>query len=214
MKALTFLMLMCIPLSANAKSAKCEFQQVDIDPFTKTAPFIATERYRLTDWLTGVIRREMGNNAEFQVSAIREKDQDYLSLKVRFRRSMADEPSAEDIRTGLVIPEGAKLFILMADNSVTALASDQTVTANTRYEIDDGKYVIDSSTEIRYRLDAKAAEALVSQDAMIGRFFAKSGRLGFVNSGGYFSFEMARNSRDFFRQAILCLQDYKVPDQT
>lgn len=214
MKALTALLLISVPMLANAKSTECEFQQVDVDPFTRKAAFVATERYRLTNWLGGVIRRELGENAEFQVSAIREKDQDYLSLKVRFRRSNADEPSGDDIRNGLVIPEGAQLFILMADDSVTTLFSDQTVIADTRYEVDDGEYVIDSSTEVRYRLDAETAEALVSQDAMIARFVAKSESLGFVNAGGFFSFELAKSSRGYFGKAIGCLQGHEASDKT
>jgi hypothetical protein len=96
--------------AANVKSTECESQQVHVVPFSKKAAFVATERYRLTNWL--------GENAEFQVSTIREKDQDYLSLKVRFRKSNADEPSGGEIRNGLVIPEGAQLFILMANDNL------------------------------------------------------------------------------------------------
>lgn len=208
MKTLATFLIVAIQMMASANAAECQFQQVAVDPFTKKAAFVATERYRLTSWIRGVINRDRGHNSEFQLSAVREKDQNYLALKIRFRRSSGNEPTGEDLRDGLHIPAGAELLVLMADESVTSLYSDKAYAGNTRYEIDEGKYVIDTSTEIRYRLDADTADALLRQDATDVRFAAVGGRLGFVNRDGTIDFVIARNARDFFKQAILCLQTH------
>ena len=146
------------------------------------------------------------------MSAVRELDQDFLALKVRLRRTSGREPSGDDIRNGLIVTKEAELLILMADRSVVKLYSDEAVTANTRYEIEDGAYVIDTSTTIRYRLNASSAEQLTKQDAVRMRFNA-FGRLGFVNQSGHVDFKITEKARVRFRQAIVCLQELETVEQ-
>jgi hypothetical protein len=208
-----FALLVIVPhLAAAANTPECRFQQIEVDPFTKKPPYVATEKVRLTNWLMGVINREKGRNSEFQVSAVRERNQDFLALKIRLRRTSGKEPSGENIRNSLSVAKDAELLVLMADRSVIKLYSDEAVTGNTRYEIDDGAYVIDSSTTIRYRLDAGAAEQLTQQDAVRMRFNA-SGHLGFVGNGGKVDFEITKKARERFRQAIVCLQKLETVEQ-
>lgn len=212
MKVLAFLLLLVPQLAAAANELECKYQEIEVDPFTKKPPYAATEKVRLTNWLMGVINRDKGHNSEFQASAVRERDQDFIALKVRLRRKSGREPSGDDIRNGLIIAREAPLLILMADRSVVKLLSDADVTADTRYEIEDGAYVIDTSTTIRYRLDASSAEQLTKQDAVRMRFNA-SGRLGFVNEGGNVDFTITDKARERFKQAIVCLQELKSVDQ-
>ena len=212
MKRLFALLVLVPHLAAAANTPECKYQQIEVDPFTKKPPYVATEKVRLTNWLMGVINRDQGHNSEFQVSAVRERNQDFLGLKVRLRRTSGREPSGDDIRNGLIVAKEAELLILMADRSVVKLYSDEAVTANTRYEIEDGAYVIDTSTTIRYRLNASSAEQLTQQDAVRMRFNA-SGRLGFVNQSGHVDFKITEKARERFRQAIVCLQNLETVEQ-
>ena len=213
MRILMMLLLLVPQLAAAASTLECNYQEIEVDPFTKKPPYVATEKVRLTNWLMGVINRDRGDNSEFQVSAVRERDQDFLALKVRLRRTSGREPSGEDIRKGLIVAKEAELLILMADRSVIKLYSDEAVTANTRYEIEDGAYVIDTSTTIRYRLDSSAAEQLTQQDAVRMRFNA-SGRLGLVNQNGNVDFTITEKARKRFKEAIVCLHELAMVKPT
>ncbi len=211
MKILLALLILVPQLAAAAKVPQCKYQQIEVDPFTKKPPYVATEKVRLTNWLMGVINREKGHNSEFQVSAVREDDQDFLALKVRLRRTSGNAPGSEDVRKNLFVAREAELLVLMADRSVIKLYSDEAVTADTSYEIEDGAYVVDSSTTIRYRLDAGAAEQLTKQDAVRMRFNA-SGHLGFVGNDGKVDFKITEKARERFKQAIVCLQKLEAGD--
>ena len=167
----------------------------------------------MTNWLRGVINRVSGHYSEFFVSTIREGDTNYLSLKVRFRKSSNNEPSSEELRNGLSVPAGAEFLVLMADESVISLYSTEATTANTRYERDEDKYVINSGVVLRYGLDASTLDALSSQDATDVRFAATSGRLGFVNRHGTVDFVITKKSRGNFKQAIRCLQQHGAEEQ-
>ena len=204
MKILMILLILA-PQLAAAVVPECKYQEVEVDPFTKKPPYAATKYVRLTNWLMGVINRDQGHNSEFQVSFVRARDQDFLALKIHLRRTSRREPSGDDLRNGLIVDKEAELLVLMADRSVLKLNSDETVTANTRYEIEEGVYVIDSSAIIRYRLAPGAAEQLTKQDPVRMRFNA-SGRLGFVNKSGNIDFKISDNAGERFQEALVCLQ--------
>jgi hypothetical protein len=213
MKILMMLLLLVPQLAAAASTPECKYQEIEVDPFTKKPRYAATQKVRLTNWLMGVVNRDKGHNSEFQVSFVRERDQDFLALKVRLRRTSGRQPSDEDLRNGLIIAKDAELLILLADRSVINLNSDETVTANTRYEIEDGVYVIDTSTTIRYRLDPDAADQLTKQDPVRIRFNA-SGRLGFVDKSGNIDFKISDNAGERFQEALVCLQKLASVEQT
>ncbi len=207
--AWTAVSIMASAPAANA--GECRYETDEIDSFTKEQLF-ATKALRLMSWFKVVLDKSKGHNSTIRVSAIREGEQTFLALEVRLRKTSAEEPSGEDLRTGLTIPEGAELLILMADRSIVSLHSDKAVTANTRYEYDEGNYLIKSSGTIRYRLDADTIEALSSQDATKVRFAGTSGRLRFVNEKGNVDFEITKKATGYFKDSILCLQQHGKPE--
>ncbi len=108
-----------------ANAGECQYETDEINSLTNDQ-LVATKALRLMNW--------------FKV--VRENEQSFLALEVRLRKTSADQPSGEDLRTGLTIPEGAELLILMADRSIVSLYADKAVTANTRYEYDEGNYLM------------------------------------------------------------------------
>ena len=213
MRILTALFIFAIPIVASASATKCEYERDEINAFTKEQ-LVATKALKLMSWFKVFMNKEKGHNSEIRVYAVRENEQSFLALEVRLRKTSAEEPSGEDLRTGLTIPDGAELLILMADRSIVSLYSDKAVTANTRYEMDEGNYLIKSSATIRYRLDESTISALTSQDATKVRFAGTSGRLGFVNEKGNVDFEITKKAIGYFKRSILCLQQHGKSEQT
>lgn len=207
MKILTALLIIALPMIASASATECEYERDEINAFTKEQ-LVATKALKLMSWFKVFMNKEKGHNSEIRVYAVRENEQSFLALEVRLRKTSADQPSGEDLRTGLTIPEGAELLILMADRSIVSFYTDKAVTANTRYEYDEGNYLIKSSATIRYRLDASTTEALTSQDATKVRFAGTSGRLRFVNEKGNVDFEITKKATGYFKESILCLQQH------
>lgn len=190
-----------------ANAGECQYETGEINSLTNDQ-LVATKALRLMNWFKVVRDKSKGHNSTIRVYAVRENEQSFLALEVRLRKTSADQPSGEDLRTGLTIPEGAELLILMADRSIVSLYTDKAVTANTRYEHDEGNYLIKSSATIRYRLDASTAEALASQDATKVRFAGTSGRLRIVNEKGNVDFEITKKATGYFKESILCLQQH------
>ena len=190
-----------------ANAGECQYETGEINSLTNDQP-VATKALRLMNWFKVVRDKSKGHNSTIRVYAVRENEQSFLALEVRLRKTSADQPSGEDLRTGLTIPKGAELLILMADRSTVSLYTDKAVTANTRYEYDEGNYLIKSSATIRYRLDASTAEALTSQDATKVRFAGTSGRLRFVNEKDNVDFEITKKATGYFKESILCLQQH------
>ncbi len=203
------LLILIAQLITGAYAAECKIDRVEVDTFTKERT-VVTQKRMLTDRVTGFVGRVWrGKASEVLVRAVSEGEKKYIALEVRLLKTFSSPPSDEDLSEALNVKEGAKLLVLMDDDSVVKLYADRQIRAEATYEVDpDGNYGVDAKFAALYRLDEETTEALTSQEAMVIRVAADSGRLQLSGRDDSINFGTNSRSKHFFKDAILCLQQF------
>ena len=202
-------------LVVSAHAADCKVDRVEVDPFTNEKT-VHTQKRMLTERVSGFVGRVLGGNAsEVLMRAISEGEKRYIAIEIRALKTYSTPPTEEDLRAALNIEKGAKLLVLMDDDSVVKLYADRDFRAKTAYDVDtDGNYGVEARITALYTLDEETAEVLVSREAMVGRVAVESGRMGLGGREGSINFGTNSKSKLFFKDAILCLQQDHPADST
>jgi len=206
------LLLLIAQLLTNVHAADCEVDRVLVDPVTNVMT-VHTKKRMLTDRVNGFVGRVWGGGAsEVLMRAVSEGENRFVSIEVRLLRTYSSSPSDEDLHEALYIKKGARLSVLMEDDSVVKLYADRDARAKAEYAIDtDGNYGVDARVTGLYTLDADSAGALTSGAAMVIRVAVESGHLGLSGRENSINFGTNSKSKYFFKDAVTCLQqDHSV----
>jgi len=214
-KIVVTLLILFAQLTAGAHAAECKFDRVEVDSFTNERT-VHTQKRMLTDRVNGFVGRVWGGKAsEVLVRAISEGEKRYIAIEVRLLKTYSTPPDVEDLREALSVKEGAKLMVLMDDDSVIKLDADRDFSGKAGYDVDvDGNYGVDARITALYRLDEETANALTSGEALVIRVAVDSGRLGLSGRDASINFGTNSKSRYFFQDAILCLRQDHAAEST
>jgi hypothetical protein len=119
--------------SAAAGAAECKYKKNEADPFTE-------EKILLTKWKNFRPTGNQAVNHGWMAGAI-EHGKKFLTLRI----------GLVGYHTQPTIPEGGKLLILMADDTIVELAAHESVKLTS------------SNVIVKYELDAEALKALMAQ---------------------------------------------------
>lgn len=202
-------------LTSGAYAADCEFNRDEVNPATNER-YVQTKRVMLTDRGVGFVSRVMkGHASEILASAVGKGSENYVLLQIRLQRTYAEMLNEDDLRDALTVPEGAKMMILMADDSIVSLHASQTAMAKTETGFDsDGNLTVGVRTAIFYGLDDSTAKVLAGQDAMVVRIAAKSGRMNLIGRENSINFGTTKTSKGAFKRAVLCLEQRLSAEST
>jgi hypothetical protein len=206
-KLAVMLLLLIAQLLTSAHAADCEVDRVLVDPLTNEMT-VHTKKRMLTDRVNGFVGRVWGGAAsEVLLRAISEGEKRFIAIEVRLLRTYSSPPSDEDLHEALYVKQGARLSVLMDDDSVVKLYADRDSRAKTEYAVDvDGNYGVDARVTGLYTLDADSAGALTSAAAMVIRVAVESGGLRLSGRENSINFGTNSKSRYFFKDAVLCVQ--------
>jgi len=199
----TFISMIMTGSMANA--AGCEYKQNEIDLFTKEK-LVRTDWFDMTSWISGSFNAAIGNRHEISIAAAGEGRQNFVLVNIKLSDTTRYAPDEADMYHALFIPQGAPLFITLADESEIELHAVKEVRGTTRAKYDQGTFVISTKFTNQYRLGTAAADALTSQDAIYIRLAASSRRYEFVSNAGTIDFKINKKGNGAFKQTIACLQ--------
>jgi hypothetical protein len=164
MKYLAFLAALIVTFGAlPIYAAECRYEEDKIDTFTK-------QQVRLTKptYLTG-----QSSNPRISIAASKVGPKHELLLELLVSRYSAEMTPVQLRDDAIVIPAGANLLVLLADETVVKLPASTERTFNARYLPPNAESNSGSSqhralavADIAYDLDAAAIAALSAQDAV------------------------------------------------
>jgi len=136
------------------------------------------------------------------VSASSEGEETFLNVRIRHLQLARFKPTKDELDDILFVPQGTRLMVTMADKSSVGIPAADLVEG--QYEIhspysksyggDD--YVVITTADVKYVVDAVAAEALTAQDATLMRM---------LTSAGHHDIPIHKRSLDGIKNAISCL---------
>lgn len=174
--------------TTTANAAKCKFQ-------TDTVNVLTGEKIRWTKWISFkfVIKPD-----HVFINAISEGDRMYVGLRVHSRESQNERPTKDDLDNTLLIPAAAKLSILMADDSVLELHTDNQVVGDSDFRLlDSGDYRITSEAVIKYSLNDYTMGILTTQ---------RIKQLRLQTSESDIEFDLSKRGTDKHQESLACIQ--------
>lgn len=201
MKTLTTVLTMALAFfSASDAWADCKYQW-------------DTHNYRTGEkvlWSRWVMNKRINTSGVYGLlSGVLEGDERYLALQiVAFDGFSEARPSKEDIDSAMVIPDNAKLSILLADGSIFDLFADREVVGDTSIVVNgselDGDFQIGredgysfkSHSIVKFPLDDAAIAALKAQLATDMRLHA---------TGKNYDITFGSKPSDKIQEAIACI---------
>ena len=153
-----------------AHAAKCKYE-------TDTTNAITNEKVQWTKWS----HFKLFNTANGYLAGVVEGDRKYLAIQVVSYEWRPDRPSKEDLDSAVIIPAGATLLVLLADESVVELHAENEVIGDSEFFVprswkngaDD--YQVQTYTVVKYPLNDFALSALLAQGANDLRMEASDG---------------------------------------
>jgi hypothetical protein len=147
-----------------AEAAKCAYEINSVDKFTKVKT-LRTKWASLDPW-SAII----GSNSHLaaSISAGLNADSRTLGLQLIRQRSSSYRPRAYELRDVIVVAEGARLLVLMADDTILELPALHEERASAQYYAtnnDATEFAIKTIAEINFALDGPTIEALMKQEA-------------------------------------------------
>ncbi len=145
--------------STDAWAAKCKYKW-------ETTNYRTGEKVLWTKWRANrtiiVLDKPYG-----LVAGVSEGDKKYLSLQLRSPEvSLNHRPGKAEIDAAMVIPEGAKLSVLLGDGAIYDLFAERHIVGDTKFTANaNNNYSLESLAIIRFELDAAAFAALNGQKA-------------------------------------------------
>jgi hypothetical protein len=194
-----------LTIGPTANAAGCKYKQNETDLFTKEK-LIRTDWFDMTSWISGSFNAAIGNRHEISVAASGEGRHNFVLVRIKLSDTTQYRPDEADMYHALFVPQGAPLFITLADESEVELHAVKDVRGTTRVKYDHGTYVVSTNFINQYRLGTDAADALTGQDVIYIRLAAHSGRYGFVSDAGTIDFKVNKKGNAAFKQTISCLK--------
>lgn len=189
---------------ASARAEECKYIRDGFDPFSNEKR-VTTKWSPLTGWLSDVINQSNNKNSEIRVLAIVRGEQKLIAMQLKLSDTTKYEPTHSEIRDAILIPQGARLQISVADGSVVDLYAEKTVTGDTRANYEDGIFVIKTTITAIYPLDAVAAAALSQKNASSVRLTVSSRKYAFTENHGLFKTNITEKARGNIRQVLDCI---------
>lgn len=197
--AAAILILAAAP-AAHAK--KCKYEENGIDDFTG-------EKLLSTKWKLFHTAVDVTGFAE--VAGITKGDSNFLDLRIRTAEILAYDLDGDELRNRFVVPEGARLLILLADDTVVELAAHKKVTGVSRSSSSNSQLTESSELEIRYKIKTSAVIRYPLNDdsytALIGQP-ATHVRLSTIS--GDHDFKVHKKLTNEIQKALLCLTQETV----
>ena len=183
------LLLVC----ATANAAKCKFE-------TDTTSALTGEKVQWTTWEDfKLINTQIG-----YLAAVAEGDQKYLALQVVTFDHRPERPTKQDLDTGMVIPAGSKLMLLLTDDSVVEVQTDEEVIGDseiyapgTFHNDMTSDFMVKTYTVVKYPLSADALAALTANGVKTLRQ---------NTSEGFRDYTISENRADTLHEAFACVQ--------
>ncbi len=153
-----FLVILFVSLiSSESHAAKCKYQW-------DTVSYRTGEKVLWTRWAMNRGFYRQGIAYGF-VSGVSEGGRKYLGFQlVGDNKVMNKKPTKEAIDAALVVPEGAKLTLQLADDSTQELFAEKRVVADTKVKLrDSGDYVLSPVAVIKFPLSVADLDALHAQ---------------------------------------------------
>ena len=183
------LLLVC----ATANAAKCKFE-------TDTTSALTGEKVQWTKWEDfKLINTQVG-----YLAAVAEGDRKYLALQVVTFDYRPDRPTKQDLDTAMVIPAGSKLMLLLTDDSVVEVQTDEEVIGDseiyapgTFHNDMTSDFMVKTYTVVKYPLNADALAELTANGVMTLRQ---------TTSEGDRDYTISENRADTLQEAFACVQ--------
>ena len=183
------LLLVC----ATANAAKCKFE-------TDTTSALTGEKVQWTKWEDfKLINTQVG-----YLAAVAEGDQKYLALQVVTFDYRPDRPTKQDLDTAMVIPAGSKLMLLMTDDSVVEVQTDEEVIGDSEIHAPGtfhndmtSDFMVKTYTVVKYPLNADALAELTANGVMTLRQ---------TTSEGDRDYTISEKRADTLQEAFACVQ--------
>jgi hypothetical protein len=183
------LLLVC----ATANAAKCKFE-------TDTTSALTGEKVQWTKWEDF----KLFNTQIGYLAAVAEGDQKYLALQVVTFDYRPDRPTKQDLDTAMVIPAGSKLMLLMTDDSVVEVQTDEEVIGDseiyapgTFHNDMTNDFMVKTYTVVKYPLNADALAELTANGVMTLRQ---------TTSEGDRDYTISEKRADTLQEAFACVQ--------
>lgn len=167
--ALGLVVLSALFTSNVIHAAECRFQHDSVDKFTKVRT-LWTRWDPMESFFGDLGDRSMDTPAGF-ASAWYEAGEISLRIKIKLTGLSDLEPPTYELEDTIVVPEGARLLVMMADETIVTLYSAREERVNsavtppeTRTNI-TSSFEIEAKADIRYALDSEAIVALTRQGA-------------------------------------------------
>lgn len=155
--------------SSAVHAAKCRFQHDSVDKFTKVRT-LWTRWDPMESFFGDLGDTSMDTPAGF-VSAWYETDEISLRVKIELKGFSDLEPPFYELEDRIVVPEGARLLVMMADETIVTLYSAREERVNSAVTPPEtgmnitSSFEIEAEADIRYALDSEAIAALTRQGA-------------------------------------------------
>jgi len=203
MKKTTLTLFVTALLLANgtAYAAKCKFQTDSTDKFTKVRTL--QTRWDPLESFFNDLGKTSGTTLTSYVSTWHKAGNTNLVLRIGLSSYSKRMPPEYELLDAIVIPEGARLLVMMADESVLVLFTKNEMRVNSKAIPPEtgtnitSKFTIDTEAVIHYALDAESISALTRQDATNLRVEAAETN---------YDIEIHKKSFGDLKKAIECLQ--------
>lgn len=187
--------------SSGSGAADCKYQTDSTDKFTKVRT-LRTNWDSLMSWTTGF---GADNYSDTYVSALSKGKggsfNTYLSVQISAYKYSKYQPRDHELENLIVVPEGARLLIMMEDQSIVELQASRGETARSGYQApggDGGEYRITTVIAIGYTLDDSTADLLTAQNAT---------HIRVETAEENHDVEIHKKSLGDIRKAVKCIQD-------
>ena len=187
--------------SSAAFAAKCKFGEDSTDKFTKVRTL--QTRWDPLESFFNDLGKTSGTTLTSYVSAWHQAGNTNLVIRIGLSSYSKRMPPDYELQDTVVIPEGARLMVMMADESVLVLFSKNELRINSKAIPPEtgtnitSKFVIDTEAVIHYALDAESIAALTGQNATNLRVEAAETN---------YDIEIHKKSFGDLKKAIECLQ--------
>jgi hypothetical protein len=171
-----------------ANAASCKYQ-VD------TVSYASGETIRWTRWK---MNRTFHTGSYSLISGIEEGDRKFLGVQlVDTSKKASSRPTKAELDVMMVIPAGAKLSLVMADESIVELFTEQDVVADSDFTTNAvDSYSIESAAVIKFPLSAEAFAALSTQKVMDVRVHTEQRQ---------YDYSFGKKGSDKIQEALGCI---------
>jgi len=187
--------------STGAGAADCKYETDSTDKFTKVRT-LRTNWDSMMSWTTGL---GLEDYSDTYVSALLkgkgESTNTYLGVRISAYKYSKYRPRDYELENLIVVPDGARLLVMMDDESIVELQASRGEIARSSYEGpggDGGGYLIKTVIAVGYTLDQSTADLLTAQNAT---------HIRVETADANHDVEIHKKSLGDIRQAVKCIQD-------